>query len=108
MVDTNGIGFGSGFWMHEKYSLLVQVFGLQGWVASIRVKGTQTNIHMMKPIMQSSLEAQMILTWEYQAYELTRKKYNGIIYLHAIPSFLLKPQSIVATDQLSVFQNQVD
>jgi hypothetical protein len=26
-----------GNWMHEKYFLSVQVFGWQGWVASIRV-----------------------------------------------------------------------
>ena len=28
MVDTNGMGFGSRFWMHEKYSLSVQGFWL--------------------------------------------------------------------------------
>ena len=30
MVDTNGMGFGSRFWMHEKHSLSVQGLGQQG------------------------------------------------------------------------------
>ena len=29
MVDTNGIGFGSRFWMHEKLSLSIQGLGQQ-------------------------------------------------------------------------------
>src|SRR5215203_3139747 len=34
-------GFGLRFWMHEKHSLSVQVFGYQGWLASIRVEGNK-------------------------------------------------------------------